>query len=161
MRSSANRFGRSWATGFPLIALLAFVLASPPLFAASSGLTTPDGAELENGALDQGTVIAVVYASWSPRCRKVAPQVEEIQKKWGDEARVLLVSFQEGADDVEAFLGDRRWPFEVGLDQDGSFSKRHAITYLPGLLVLREGKTVFSGKLPPRDVDSLLEQILN
>ncbi|MDH3745284.1 MAG: thioredoxin-like domain-containing protein [Acidobacteriota bacterium] len=139
---------------------LLLTVSSLAALPVGAGLTNLSGGDLDGESLDQGTVLIVVYASWSPRCRDVLPKVKALEKKWGGEARVLLVSFQETAEEVEAFVGSDV-EVEIAIDEDGSFSKRHAVTYLPGLLVLREGKTVFSGKLPPRGADQLLTQILS
>ena len=43
----------------------------------------------------------------------------------------------------------RQHPFDapVYLDRDGEFSKGHAVTALPGLIVVRKGEVVFQGRL--------------
>lgn len=120
------------------------------------GLT---GGELQPADLDQGAVIAVVWASWSPRCRDIVARVEALAGRWGSQARVIMVDFHENRSEVEQFLSGAQPPVPVYLDTDGAFSKRYSVTNLPGLVIFRDGATRFSGKLP-RDPDSLIAQVL-
>jgi hypothetical protein len=48
----------------------------------------------------------------------------------------------------------------VYLDRDGEFSKAHAVTTLPGLVVFRDGAVRYQGKLPP-DADGTVRDALN
>ncbi len=151
---------RTAALGLSAAVLLA-VLAGPvaDLASAQEGLSL---AGLTGGRLTerdlQGDVIIVFFASWSPRCRDIVPRINEIERKWGTKARVLAVDFQEKAEEVRSFLEGQDLEVDVYLDQDGGFSKKNSITYLPSLLVLDDGDTAFRGKLPPSP-DSLLQQI--
>ena len=135
------------------------LLLATPAVAGEEALTNLDGRRLEAGALGEGPVIAVFMATWSPRCRDVASRVEALERRWGDRARVVMIDFQEDADVVREFLGDAIDLVPVYLDRDGVFSKEHAITFLPGLLVLQDGKVAFRGRLG-RDPDAVLAQIL-
>ena len=47
----------------------------------------------------------------------------------------------------------------VYLDLEGAYSKEHAITFLPGLLVLQNGDVAFRGRLA-KDPSSVLAQIV-
>jgi thiol-disulfide isomerase/thioredoxin len=117
------------------------------------------GGELTSADLNRGAVVVVVWASWSPRCRDIAERANAIASRWGDKARVVTVDFQEDAPTVERFLSGQQLRPPVFLDRDGEFSKSMAVTSLPGLIVLRDGETKYSGKLPA-DVDSTLGDAL-
>jgi thiol-disulfide isomerase/thioredoxin len=117
------------------------------------------GEQLREADLAQGTTIIVVWASWSPRGRDVAARVDELAGRWGGRARVITVNFQEDRGTVEGFLRDNPIRVPVFLDTDGAFSKKNAVTNLPGLLVVQDGATAFRGKLPA-DPDSVLSEIL-
>lgn len=107
------------------------------------------GDSLSSADLESGRVIVVVWASWSPRCRDIVAQVNAIQQRWGQQARVVTVAFQEDAAKVRAFLGGQeKLAVPVFLDEDASFSKKHSVTHLPSLLVFNRGAKEFSGKLP-------------
>ncbi len=120
------------------------------------GLT---GADLRESEIAQGDTIIVFWASWSPKCRDVVERASPIAQTWKGRARVILVSFQERAATVRSFLGDKESAVPVYLDESGSFAKKHGVTTLPTLLVLREGQPLYSGKLPS-DAEALLRSTL-
>ncbi len=108
-----------------------------------------DGGSFSEDELRQGTTILVIWASWSPRCRDIVPQVNRIHRQFADRARILTIVFQEDAAAVRTFLADQEaLAAPVFLDESGAFSKKHAITTLPGLLVFKRGELTFRGKLP-------------
>lgn len=117
------------------------------------------GGKLGASDLSKGAVIVVVFASWSPRGKDVVNQTNQIYDQWGKQAKVIMVDFQEDRSDVEAFLQGKSSKAAVYLDQDGSFSKRYSVTHLPGLLILKDGSAVFSGRLT-KDSDAVISQAL-
>ncbi|MFN7959712.1 MAG: TlpA disulfide reductase family protein [Thermoanaerobaculia bacterium] len=141
--------------------LLGFLAQSLPAWAAGEppGLVTLEGAEIPAAELAQGRVVLVVWASWSPRCRDIADRLNALNQQWGREAKIYAVSFQEDRAAVDAFLAGRRLPVQAALDREGNFSKRHAITALPSLIVFEDGRSLYSGKLPD-DANGLLANLL-
>ena len=157
-----NPMSRAWLSRLVVAGLLVSVGTGLPSAYAQQGsfrLQGLKGGELRPADLNQGVVIMVVFASWSPRSRNIVPQVNAIVDKWGGQARVVMVSFQEDAAAVEGFLSGKRPKATVYLDQDGDFSKSYAVTHLPSLLILKDGTTGFSGKLP-RDPDTVISQTI-
>lgn len=147
-----------------VVALVAFAVMAAPLAAAGDlppNLRLPGlrGGELTARDLAQGSHVLVVWASWSPRCRDIAERVEAIEGRWSGKARVATVDFQEDAEAVEQFLRGKSMRVPVYLDRDGAFSKSLEVTTLPGLVVVRDGKVRFQGRLPA-DVDALLDELL-
>lgn len=140
------------------LASLALLVAAAPATAGEEALVDLEGRRLEPGAFARGTVIAVFMATWSPRCRDVVERAKEIERRWGERAKVVLIDFQEEVGTVKEFL-DGKPAMTVYLDVDGTYSKQHAITFLPGLLVLQDGAVAFRGRLGS-DPDTVLEQIL-
>lgn len=138
-------------------ALVAAAMALPAA-AGEEALTALDGTAVEAGAFGRGTVIAVFMATWSPRCRDVVDRVAAIERRWGRRAKVVLIDFQEKAEVVASFVGDQP-PVPVYLDPEGAYAKEHAITFLPGLLVLQDGAVAFRGRLG-LEPDTVLAQIL-
>jgi thiol-disulfide isomerase/thioredoxin len=137
------------------------VLVGPgPLF-AQGGLRLPglDQGELREGDFDSGTTILIFWATWSPRCRDIVERSNAVAGRWQGQARIALVDFQETPEEVRAFLADQRPAVPVYLDQDGRLAKKHAITTLPSLLILRDGRVVFQGRLPA-DVDQAIREAL-
>jgi thiol-disulfide isomerase/thioredoxin len=146
------------ARGLALVALALAVVGAPAAEAQELRLSGLGGEVLRDADLAQGTLIVVVWASWSPRGRDVAERVNAISQRWGGRSRVVTVNFQEDRQAVEAFLSDQPLRVPVFLDPDGAFAKRYALTNLPGLLVMRDGEAAYRGKLPD-DPDRLLGEI--
>jgi len=144
------------------VGLVLLLLAIPLSRAAAQGEIVLPGlteGELKEADLQQGVVIVVVWASWSPRCRDIVPRLNEVADRWGGEARVVSVVFQEEAAAVKSFLVGKNLAVPVFLDETGAFSRKHAVTTLPGLLIFRDGQRAFRGRLPA-DPHSLIGQTL-
>lgn len=125
-------------------------------------LTGLAGDQLTGADLEQGEVILVIWASWSPRCRDIAARVNALARAWSPRARVATVVFQEEAEVVRAFLkgqAGRGFNVPVYLDTSGSFSKKFGVTTLPGLLVIQDGRAEFQGKLP-MNPDAVISRVL-
>jgi len=141
-------------------ALLAVLVLGPSAARAQEiHLASLAGEHLSDADLARGTAIVVVWASWSPRSRDVVERVQPLAGRWGARARVLTVDFEEERQAIESFLGGRTFGVPVFLDTDGTFSKKYAIATLPGLLVLKDGKSLYHGKLP-EDPDSVIAAAL-
>lgn len=155
-------FPRSRAPLFFLLLLLPLWTHIAPAQAADGGHTLEglDGTPLDNAVLERGTVLVVVWASWSPRCRDIVERINALTRRWSGEARIVTISFQEDADDVSAFLARHpRLEAPVYLDTRGAFAKKHEVTHLPGLLILRGGKPLARLAMPANP-DPLIERSL-
>lgn len=117
------------------------------------------GARLSDGDLARGTTIVVVWASWSPRSRGIADRVSPLAGRWGGQARVVTVNFQEDRQAVEAFLAGKNLGAPVCLDPDGAFSRKYNVATLPGLLIVKDGQVAYRGKLPD-DADGVIAGLL-
>lgn len=144
-----------------LAALAALAVGVAPTFsdAQEVRLRGLGGEELRDSDLAQGTTIIVVWASWSPRGRDVVERVNALSGRWGRQARVITVNFQEDRQTVEGFLAGKGLRVPVFLDADGAFAKRYAVTNLPGLLVIQNGVPAYDAKLPD-DPDAVLAEII-
>jgi thiol-disulfide isomerase/thioredoxin len=148
----ASRF--AWALASVLLLVAALATAQEGTRLAGLG-----GEVLSQSDLDRGATVLVVWASWSPRCRDIVERVNPLAERWGGKARVATVNFQEDRSAVEAFLRGKSLATPVYLDADGAFSKRNAVTTLPGLLVYVDGRVAYSGRLP-EDPERVLGQTL-
>jgi len=152
---------RALAVAVLLVALFAGPpSASRPATAQEIHLASLASEHLGDAELAQGTVIVVVWATWSPRSRDIVERVKPLAAHWGPRAKVVTVDFEEDRPAIEAFLAGKSLGAPVFLDSDGVFSKKYAIATLPGLLVLKEGKSVYHGKLPD-DPDRLITDLLH
>jgi thiol-disulfide isomerase/thioredoxin len=161
--SDRLRTGESSGNVAWVLVLVLLVSLLVPISAHSQGrsfrLEGLQGGQLGPDDFDQGVIIVVVWASWSPHCRNIVQQVDAIADRWGSQAKVIMVDFQEDRSEVEAFLSGKRPKAPVYLDEIGGFSKKHSVTNLPGLVIFKDGTAAFSGKLP-RKPDSIISQTL-
>ncbi len=148
-----------WRRG-AAVAALAVGLAAPVAAQGDFRLPGLDSGQLTSADLARGPVVILVWASWSPRCRDIVARANAVQAKWGSKARVVTVDFQEEPAAIREFLADQKLTVPVYLDRDGAFSKAHAVTALPGLIVYRDGQARYAGKLPA-DLDATLAEHLN
>jgi thiol-disulfide isomerase/thioredoxin len=151
---------RAWSR-WPVWAITAaLLLASPAMPQADVRLPGLDGGQLTGADLARGPVVILVWASWSPRCRDIVARANAVAAKWGGEARIVTVNFQEDVSTIREFLAGQKLSVPVFLDRDGAFSKAHAVTALPGLIVFRDGQARYTGKLPA-DLDATLHNLLD
>lgn len=144
-----------------VLALALTLGAGLPGAAGAQGISLSclDGSRLSEADLARGTTVIVVWASWSPRSRDVVERVQALAGRWGGNARVLTVNFQEDGPACEKFLSGRKLGSPICLDPDGTFSRKYNIATLPGLLVIKEGQVAYRGKLPD-DPDRVLADVL-
>ena len=161
-RYRRERFAHAALAAVVALAFLGGALgagAAPAASQSMSALPGLSGGSLSEGDLAKGSTVIVVWASWSPRCRDIVPRVNELVGAVGGKARVVTVNFQEERAAVESFLSGKSLQAPVFLDTSGDFSKAHAVTTLPGLVVYRNGEVRFQGRLD-NDAAAQVEQTL-
>ncbi|MCB1009005.1 MAG: TlpA family protein disulfide reductase [Acidobacteria bacterium] len=156
-RPAARR--RRWLLACAALVGLAFLAVGVAQAQGRYRLPGLRGGSLSSADLDSGSHVIVVWASWSPRCRDIVDRTNAIADRWGGRARVVTVVFQEDAAAVEKFLDGKSLAVATFLDSDGEFSKAHAVTSLPGLVVVRDGEARYQGRLPT-DADSAIADAL-
>lgn len=154
MAQSARSIAR-----FAAAALLISLTTGPLLAQRSLTLQGTRGETLGEADLARGATVIVVWASWSPRGQDVVERVHQIQARWGGRSRVVTVNFQESREEIDRFLAGKGLRTPVFLDEDGAFSKKHAVTTLPGLIVFKDGQVAYRGRLPDNP-DQVLAEIL-
>ena len=144
-----------------LLAILAAAALVPAIPAAAQEIHMQSlrGERLDEGDFTRGTTIIVVWTSWSPHSRDIVARVNPLGRRWGSQARVVTVSFMEERPAVDGFLAGKGLDLPVFLDSDGAFSRKYAVATLPGLLILRDGKVVYKGRLP-EDPDHVIAEAL-
>lgn len=123
------------------------------------GLQGLRGERISEADLAQGTTIFIVWASWSPHSRNIVDRVNPLVQRWSGKARVVTVNFQEERGVVDGFLAGKNLGAPVFLDADGSFSKKYAVATLPGLLIVKDGRVAYRGRLP-EDPDRIIVEFL-
>lgn len=157
----ADRFKRTQDGLLLLLGLMvSLTLLLPSLSNAQNAdlPATHGGGALTTQSLSSGATVMVFWASWSPKCKDIEDRTARLAQQWGGKARIVLVNFQEDPAAVREFLGpDVQVP--SFLDRDGAFAKRYSVLNLPGLLVIKDGKSLYQGRLSA-DVDQLLGSLL-
>lgn len=137
----------AWSLALLVAGLVAFGDA-PARAADGIRLAGLRGGELTQADLDRGAVVAVIWASWSPRCRDIVERINDLEAKLGGAARVVAIDFQEEPAAVEQFLAGKSLGAPVFLDRDGEFAKSMEVTTLPGVVVFKDGAVRLKGRLP-------------
>jgi thiol-disulfide isomerase/thioredoxin len=138
------------------IGLIAVLAAASPALAQWSLSRLGGGAALDQAGIDSGLVIVVVWTSWSPRGRDIVERLNRIEQRWGSQARVVSVVFQESPEAVNRFLQGKKLDVPVFLDSgNAEFSKRYNVTQVPRLLVFKDGVTAVNVNLTD-DPDPLI-----
>ncbi|HYN22764.1 MAG TPA: TlpA disulfide reductase family protein [Thermoanaerobaculia bacterium] len=150
---------RRRVTATAAVMLMLWSGAALPAAAQDSILQGLRGEQLKEADLAQGATIFIVWASWSPHSRDVVERVNRVAQRWNGKARVVTVNFQEERGVAEGFLAGKGLGAPVFLDPDGSFSKKYAMAWLPGLLIIKDGRVAYRGKLP-EDPDRVIVEIL-
>ena len=154
------------AFSLPLLGACALLLAC--LLLVPSGIAAAEsfqlgglrgGERLTDAELGHGVTLVVVWASWSPRSRDIVARINPLAERFGSRAKLISVNFQEDRSVVEKFLAGKSLSVPVFLDSEGLFSKAYSVATLPGLLIVKEGRVVYNGKLP-EDPDRVILEAL-
>ena len=89
----------------------------------------------------------------------MARRIDRLAETWSEEARVASVVFQEDRETVRAAVARQGPRGPVYLDLTGVFSKQHAVSTLPMLLIFRDGERLFRGKLAANP-DAVIGRVL-
>lgn len=105
-------------------------------------------------ALRGRVVLLNFWASWCPPCREEFPSLERLHLALGGpDFTVVAIAVADTEAGVAAFLGGRRPPFAVLLDDDRKTAEAYRAAGVPvTYLVDREGRLV-AGKAGPQDWD--------
>lgn len=140
-----------------VICLIAVLAAVSPAAAQWSLPGLAGGVPLDQAAIATGLVIVIVWTTWSPRGRNIIARLNRIERRWGSQARVLSVVFQESEEAVNRFLQGKKLAVPVFLDSgNAEFSKRYKVTQVPRLLVFKDGVTKINVNLT-ENPDPLIE----
>jgi len=143
-----------------LVFVLVLMLLSSGAMAQEVRLPGLGGGQLAESDLAKGTHVIVFWTSWAPRGRDVVDRVNGLVESWSGRARISTVNFQEDESAVRAFLdGKAKLEAKIFLDRDGELSKKYRVNSAPWLLILKDGRTSFSEKLP-RNPDPVIAQVL-
>jgi cytochrome c biogenesis protein CcmG/thiol:disulfide interchange protein DsbE len=164
--------GLAAVVGLVLLALVAFGLRSPDSGRPQPGdlapgftLTLFDGSEVSLADLRGQTVVLHFWASWCAPCRREAPALQEIWKRYRDRGVVFVgVAYQDAEGASEAFIREFGITHANGMDDMGRISGAYGVEAVPETFVIdRDGQVVWVrvGELTGSDLVWQLERIVS
>ncbi len=178
--SARPRIGRLlvWVSIFTLLGLLGWGLVRQAQGRPESGLapdfTLPIFSGYENEftsgevTLSQlrGRIVVVnFWASWCVECRREAPELEAVWRKYRDQGVVLLgVDYVDIESKARAYLEEFDITYPNGPDLQGRISAAYRITGVPETFVIdREGYIVLTkvGPFMPGELDAVIRDLLS
>ncbi|MGH8070751.1 MAG: TlpA disulfide reductase family protein, partial [Candidatus Entotheonellia bacterium] len=87
------------------------------------------------------------WATWCIPCREEMPAMEQLHQRFGSQGlAVVALNYQEGLEQVKAFVEQHHLSFTVLRDQDGAVFRKYTITGLPTTyLIGRDGSLLARG----------------
>lgn len=96
--------------------------------------------------LGQDAVILTFWATWCKPCLSELAALQDIEEDWKGKIRVVAVSIDDArtVSKVKSLVNGKKWPYDVLLDQNKELYKALNLTSIPHVLIIRNGKTVWS-----------------
>lgn len=88
------------------------------------------------------------WATWCPPCREEMPNIERIQKEYGDRVKVLAVNAtaQDDEDAARRFVQGLGLTFDVPLDRTGEVTETYQGNFFPSTFII-DGNGVIREKI--------------
>ena len=96
--------------------------------------------------LKDDVVIVSFWATWCKPCQNELDALAEIEDSWADRLRVVAISIDDARSvaRVRSTVKAKMWPYEVYTDENSSLAKSLNISSIPFVMVVADGKTVYS-----------------
>ncbi|MEO8661981.1 MAG: family 16 glycoside hydrolase [Bryobacteraceae bacterium] len=92
-------------------------------------------------ALSGKVVLVNFWATWCPPCRKEMPDLQVLQRRFGDQGLVVLAVSDEEAGKVSSYLDGKGYEFPILLDPAGKAAEAFAVNGIPKTFIFdRRGK---------------------
>lgn len=87
------------------------------------------------------------WATWCIPCREEMPAIEQLYQRFGSQGlAIVALNYQEGLEQVKAFVEQHRLSFTALRDQDGAVFRKYTVVGLPTTyLIGRDGSLLARG----------------
>ncbi|MBI4239398.1 TlpA family protein disulfide reductase [Candidatus Uhrbacteria bacterium] len=105
-------------------------------------------------------VILDFFATWCPNCRRNAPHLSELYKKYTDKIEVIGINLQEDPSVVRKFASDYSLAFPIALDPSGDVARQFDVRYTNmHVLIAVDGAIIrtIPGDIQESDIRSLIQ----
>ena len=101
---------------------------------------------LMKDVLKDDVVIVSFWATWCKPCQNELDALAEIEDSWADRLRVVAISIDDARSvaRVRSTVKAKMWPYEVYTDENSELAKSLNISYIPFVMIVADGKTVYS-----------------
>ena len=108
----------------------------------------------------KGKVVLIdFWATWCPPCRELIPEINEWQKKFGDDLVVIGVSNEE-PDVIQKFMKGSKMAYNVAIDSKAAMMHEIDIAGIPHVLVITPDNIVRWQGFPQGEEEQLTEKVL-
>ena len=145
--------------------------APPPQIDRSSGAAAPtfrlpamDGSMHGVDADASVPTMLIFWATWCGPCREEMPQLEKLQRRFGDDLRILAVSIDEDRGALQRFVDEERPAFTVLHDSRQAIKREYGVTVTPTAFIIGTDGQVLdrvegAHNWESQDVRTTLEQL--
>ncbi len=100
-------------------------------------LRTLDGAEVTLESLRGKAVLVNLWATWCGPCREEMPVIEKLHRELSGKGLVVLaVDVGETAEEVQAYIEDHGYTFQVLLDEEGAVASQFNAAGIPTTVII-------------------------
>jgi len=155
-----------------IVTSLLFILNGCDYADLKVGDTAPDfTAELYNGGsftlsdYKDKVVLVNFWATWCPPCVGELPAFEQLNKDGIDGFVMVAVDCRESKKEVDSFVKDNGYTFNVAYDEDGTIEKMYPTDGIPYTLIIKNGviENIFLGapRDPYSEYKNAIDEVLN
>ncbi len=108
-----------------------------------------DGVSLN--ALKGNRVLLHFWATWCAPCREEMPILISMAKRLGDQITILAIAVDSSAEEVNAFFGAQKPPFQVLIDSKNEVARKYGVSQFPESMLVNADGMIEALYLGPQD----------
>ncbi len=116
-----------------------------------------DGSSYKLSEKNDTVILLNFWATWCGPCVRELPAFDRLCEKYGDDLTLVAVNCGEKKADVEAFMNENGYKFNVALDEDYAVSSMYPSDGIPYTLVIGKDGIVSAVHIGASDADEMFE----